>query len=433
MNIRRISAVLLAALTLPFVAACGSSGSDGDQATSSTEVTFWSFLKGSDAVAEAFNKSHPGITVTFETQAGGAEYYTKLSNAVSSGDVPDVAVAEYIRLPEIVSLEGAEDLSELSGDVVVDNFPEATRELVELGGRTWGVPRDAAPMLYLYRKDFFDQHGLEVPKTWAEYEALAEKVKAIDKKKYAGMYLTADSNMFSALSWQAGASWFDTEDDSWQVGINDEPTKRVAEYWQRLVRNDLVAPFPSFTDELYRSVQQGDLVGYVCASWCAGGLQATVPDQKGKWAVAELPSWDGQPTSAMWGGSSFIVPKGAENAEAAAEFIEWITTDPEGIAAWYADGTSSMYPADPELVPVAKDGFVTDYFGGQDIFAVDSASYDSVRSGWAWGPTMAATDQVFAGDLGKVVDGSADLADITDEAQRATVEAMRGRGLDVTE
>lgn len=178
-------------------------------------------------------------------------------------------------------------------------------------------------------------------------------------------------------------------------------------------------------------MQKNETVGYVCASWCAGGLQSTVPDQSGKWAVAELPTWDGKPASAMWGGSSFIVPKGAKNPAAANKFIQWITTDPEGIAAWYGSGTSSMFPASPELLDVAKKSFPTEYFGGQDIFAVGKSSYDAVSPDWSWGPTMSVTDKAIIDRLGQVSTGSGNLPGIVADVQAETVRAMQSRGLTV--
>ncbi|GAB96379.1 multiple sugar transport system substrate-binding protein [Kineosphaera limosa] len=416
------------------LSACGSSPAGGSTAQADDakgEVVFWSFVKGSDSVAEAFAKAHPDIKVRFETQAGGPDYYAKLSNAVKSGAVPDVAVAEYTRLPEIVSLGAAQDLTEASGELVEKTFPESIRSLVTLGGKTWGVPRDAAPMMYYYRKDIFDKHGLTPAKTWDEYKTLTTKVKELEPKSRAGVFLTGDANILTDLSWQAGARWFDTEGESWKVGIDSEPTKKVAAYWQDLVSEKLVNTYPLYVDEFWQSVQKNETVGYVCASWCAGGLQSTVPDQSGKWAVAELPTRDGKPASAMWGGSSFIVPKGAKNPAAANKFIQWITTDPEGIAAWYGSGTSSMFPASPELLDVAKKSFPTEYFGGQDIFAVGKSSYDAVSPDWSWGPTMSVTDKAIIDRLGQVSTGSGNLPGIVADVQAETVRAMQSRGLTV--
>lgn len=438
----RKAATVTASLTMvAALGACGSSAADSttpakssaaptSAAPASGEVTFWSFVKGSDAVAKAFNDSHPNITVKFETQAGGPDYYAKLSNAVKSGAVPDAAVAEYTRLPELVSLGAATDLTDTAGALVRDTFPESIQSLVNLGDKTWGIPRDAAPMMYYYRKDFFDANGLTPAKTWDEFKSLAGKVKAADANARAGAFLTGDANLLTDLSWQAGAKWFGTKGNAWTVDIDSAPSKKVADYWQGLVKDDLVKTYPMYADEFWQGVQKNEVMGYVCASWCAGGLKATVKDQSGKWAVAELPSWDGKSASAMWGGSSFIVPKGAKNPAAAAEFIKWITTDPTGIAAWYGTGASSMYPASPKLVDVAKKSFNTDFYGGQDIFAIGTKAYESVPAGWSWGPAMSATDKAIIDRLGVLTSGGSLSATLA-EVQADSTKAMTARGLTV--
>ncbi|MFJ3096451.1 ABC transporter substrate-binding protein [Streptomyces hydrogenans] len=431
--LRRTTAALAGSVTaLALLAtACGGTDQAASPGKKTGEVTFWSFLKGSDKVAEAFNRSHPDIKVTFETVPSGQEYYSKLTNAVKAGTVPDVAVVEYPHLPEFAAQGKVEDLSGTLGPLVKDRFPEATQQLVDLGGRTWGVPRDAAPLMMMYRKDFFTRHKIEVPTTWDAYRNMTEQVRKADANARGGVLYTDNPGVLEALSWQAGGRWFATGKDSWQVTVDDGPSKKVAAFWGDLARKDLVRSL-SQLDPFWTSVQKDRTVAYVCASWCAGAHQATVPDQKGKWAVAPVPTWDGKPASGMYGGSSFVIPKGSDNSGAAAEFIKWITTDPEGMKAWVSSGTSSMFPADPGLVSVTKDAFATDYYGGQDLYALMARSYDAIPSGWTWGPVMGATNTALVDRLPKVADGSVSLPDALSTAEQVTVTQMRQRGLKVT-
>ncbi|MEV8590747.1 sugar ABC transporter substrate-binding protein [Streptomyces sp. NPDC051180] len=432
--LRRTTAALAcsaAALSL-LVTGCGGTGQDAAPAAGKTgKVTFWSFLKGSDHVAEAFNRSHPDIEVTFETVPSGQEYYSKLTNAVKAGTAPDVAVVEYPHLPEFAAQGKLEDLSGTLGPVVSQRFPEAVRQLVDLGGRTWAVPRDAAPLTLMYRKDFFARHGIAVPTTWGAYRTMTEQVRKADPDARGGVLYTDNPGLLTALAWQAGGRWFDTGQDSWKVTLDDAPSRKAAAFWGDLAREDLVRSLSSL-DPFWTSVQKNRTVAYVCASWCAGAHQATVPDQKGKWAVAPVPTWDGKPASAMYGGSSFVVPKGSRNSAAAAEFITWITTDPEGMKAWVSSGTSSMFPADPSLVPVTKAAFATDYYAGQDVYAVGAASYAAIRPGWTWGPVTGATATAIVDELPKVADGTASLPAVLSLAERTTVAQMRQRGMKVT-
>ncbi|MFI7006342.1 ABC transporter substrate-binding protein [Streptomyces sp. NPDC050145] len=411
---------------------CGGGGQDASSdAKKSGTVTFWSFVKGSEEVAAAFNRSHPDIKVKFESVPSGQEYYSKLTNAVKAGTAPDVAVVEYPNLPEFAAQGKVEDLSDTLGPTVKDKFPQSVRQLVELGGHTWGVPRDAAPLNLMYRKDFFTRHKIGVPATWDAYRTMTEQVRKADGDARGGVLYTNNPGQLAALAWQAGGRWFATDKDAWRVTVDDAPSKKVADFWGSLAREDLVRSL-SDADPFWTSVQKGRTVAYVCASWCAGALQATVPDQKGKWAVAPAPTWDGKPASAMFGGSSFVVPKGAHHTGAAAEFIKWITTDPEGMKAWVASGTSSMFPADPTLVPVTKKAFGTDYFGGQDVYAVGAASYEAIRKGWTWGPVMGTTNTALADQLPKVAEGKAALPAVLGQAEQVTVRQMRQRGMKVS-
>ncbi|MFE0649328.1 ABC transporter substrate-binding protein [Streptomyces sp. NPDC059534] len=432
--LRRTTSALICSLTALGLLATGCGGADdaaSPRAGGTGKVTFWSFVKGSDQVADAFNRSHPGIEVTFETVPSGQEYYSKLTNAVKAGTAPDVAVVEYPQLPEFAAQGKVEDLSGTLGPVVEQRFPEAARQLVDLGGRTWGVPRDAAPLMLFYRKDFFTRHKIAVPTTWDSYRTMTEQVRTADPGARGGVLFTDNPGLLTAFAWQAGGQWFSAGKDSWKVGIDDAPSRKAAAYWGDLARKDLVRSLSSL-DPFWTSVQKNRTVAYVCASWCAGALQATVPDQKGKWAVAPVPSWDGKPASAMYGGSSFVIPKGARNSAAAAEFIKWITTDPEGMKAWVSSGTSSMFPADPALVPVTKAAFGTAYYGGQDVYAVAKTSYDAVPPGWTWGPAMAATNTALVDELPKVADGTVSLPTVLSQVRRTTVAQMKQRGIQVT-
>lgn len=120
---------------------CGGADNGGSAAEKKTgEVTFWSFVKGSDKVADAFNRTHPGIKVNFESVPSGQEYYSKLTNAVKAGTVPDVAVVEYPQLPEFATQGELESLDKPLGSLVKAHFPASVSRLVELGAGRGAFP-----------------------------------------------------------------------------------------------------------------------------------------------------------------------------------------------------------------------------------------------------------------------------------------------------
>ncbi|MDA5282521.1 sugar ABC transporter substrate-binding protein [Streptomyces sp. Isolate_45] len=436
----RAGATLTAAtLCATLLAACGSSGDSTAAAEDGKPVslTFWGWAKGTKEVVDAFNASHPNTRVAFEEiPAGNAGGYAKLSNAVKAGNAPDVFNVEYPQLPDFVSQGAVQDISKLVGaDLKAKYLPQAT-ELTSFGGRTWALPLDSAPQAFYYRKDLFEKAGITVPKTWEEFRTAAQKLKAANPETRIATFFPDDPTIFEALAWQNGARLFSTAGEAWKSNLTGPESRKVAAYWQQLVDEDLVRVQPSFSQQWTASLQKGETAGYVGASWGAGVLKSnlgTTPDINGKWAVAQLPGWDGAPASGMLGGTTFAVSKGSKKAKAAVEFATWATTTPEGIRARIASGTSSSYPAATELIPVAKQAFNTDFYGGQDIYAVYAEAAKSIRPGWTWGPAMGVTNGTLKDSFGKVAGKTGTIDNALAAAQQTTLAEFKKRGLKVAQ
>ncbi|MCX5204771.1 sugar ABC transporter substrate-binding protein [Streptomyces sp. NBC_00237] len=433
---KRTPLVALGAVTaLAVLTACG--GGDGTAAAPGADgkpvdLTFWGWAKGTKEVVDAFNASHTNIRVKFEEiPSGNAGGYAKISNAVKAGNAPDLVSIEYPMLPEFVSQGSVQDIGALLGDDVKKKFLPQAVELTTLGGKNWAVPFDAAPQAFYYRKDLFTKYGVDVPKTWDEFRAAAEKVKKADAKARIGTFFPDDPTTFQAMAWQAGAQWFKAEGDTWKVNTTDAATTKVSAYWQQLLDDDLVRNNASFSPEWTNSLKSGGTVGYLGAAWGAGVLKGTLPEQEGKWAVAPMPTWDGRAASGMLGGSTFAVTKGSKKASASVEFAKWMTTTEAGIKARIASGTSSAFPAATELRPAAKKAFDATYYGGQDIYQVFEEAGTSITPNWAWGPSTGTTNSVIKDQFGRVTGGGTTIADAVKAGHDATVAELKKRGLKV--
>lgn len=414
--------------------ACGGGGQaePAAEAGKPAQVTFWGWAKGTQQVVDAFNASHKDVQIRFEEiPSGNAGGYAKFSNAVKAGNAPDIMSVEYPQLPDFVNQGALQDISAEVSDVK-PKYPAGVLGLVELGGKTWALPMDAAPQVFFYRKDLFEKNKIEVPKTWDDFKAAAEKVKKADGKARIATFFPDDPSVLAALSWQAGGRWFGTEGDAWKVTINDEPSKKVAAYWQDLVKEDLVKVQPSFSQEWNAAFEDGTLWGYVGANWGAGVMKGNHAGQSGKWAIAPIPNW-GTPSSGMLGGTTFAVSKGSKNTKAAVEVVKWLTGSQEAWSARLSSGTSSGFPAITDLVPVAAKSFDASFYGGQDIYKLFSESYATIQPGWTWGPSMVQTLTAFKDALGKVGSGETTIPDVFDTVQTATVAEIKSRGLNVAQ
>ncbi|MBD0710090.1 MULTISPECIES: ABC transporter substrate-binding protein [unclassified Streptomyces] len=421
------------AAALAVLTACGGSGDDtAKKSDEPVNLTFWGWAKGSKDVVDAFNASHTDIKVKFEEiPSGTAGGYAKISNAVKAGNAPDLVSIEYSSLPEFVSSGALQDIGGEFTEADRAKLLPQTVELTTLGGKTWAVPFDASPQAFFYRKDLFEKYKVQVPTTWDEFKKAAEQVKKADAKARIATFFPDDPTTFEAMAWQAGAQWFKAEDETWKVDTTDAATTKVTAYWQGLLDAGLVHKNASFSPEWTGSLKNGSTIGYLGASWGAGVLKGTLPEQDGKWAVAPMPSWDGKPASGMLGGTSFAVTKGSKQKAAAVTFAKWMTTTEEGIKARIASGTSSAFPAATALRPAAKKAFDAGYYGGQDIYALFEAAGASISPNWAWGPTTGTTNTTIKDNFGKITQGGPGIADAIKAGHDATVAELTKRGLKV--
>jgi raffinose/stachyose/melibiose transport system substrate-binding protein len=162
---------------------CGSGSGTTGQASDGT-VTL-SFMIGTDqsiqamakAIIAAFMKANPNIKITTEVAPGGSEGDNLTKTRLATGEMTDVFWYNSGSL--LQALNPAQTLVDLTGDPVLSNVQEDYLPVVSHGGKAYGVP--AAPAAgggILYNRKVYERLGLQVPKTWADFMANNEKIKA---------------------------------------------------------------------------------------------------------------------------------------------------------------------------------------------------------------------------------------------------------------
>lgn len=437
---KSIALVAATASLALFAAACGDSdsGKKEDAGTGTADkpvtITYWSWMPGTKAVAEEFNKTHKNIQVKFsEIPAGLAGGYDKVAKATKAGNAPDVMNAEYQALPDLVTQGLLKDSTAELGASLKENAPQSVQDLVILGGKTWAAPYDVAPQTLYYRTDLFKKYAIEVPKTWADFKTAAEKVKKASGGDVRLLeFWGNDTATWAGLAQQAGAKWYGSSGDAWKVDIANDATKKVADYWKSMVTGGLVNNNLAWSPESTKAVTDGKSLAMIGASWSAGGIKTSYPKQAGKWAEAPLPTWDGKPSTGAVGGSSFAITKDSKKAAAAAEFIKFATTEQAAVKARLAEGTSSGLPAAKGLRDTAKASFDAEFFGGQDIYQVAGEQVDTIVTGWVWSPVHNSTSETITAELGKAKT-SGEFFAAFEAGQKAAEKALKDRGLKLAE
>lgn len=287
-------------------------------------------------------------------------------------------------------------------------------------------------MALYYRADILKQDNIAVPTTWAEFQADAVKVHALDPSVYLTNFSTAmgDIPWFAGLCSQAGAKWFNTSGSTWDVSLDDPACAPVTSYWQSLIDNKDVKVEANFSDAWNTDLATGKLLSLAFPVWEAGGLESAAPKTSGDWAVAPMPQWTaGGASSGNWGGSAMAVTPNSKQKAAATAFLIWLDSDPAAMPGLIKIG---LYPAsynglkDPTLnSPQA-------FYNNQDIDSVFTASSKDVDTSWVWGPTIDQTLGAISDNFGKAVDQSGTLASSLAAAQTATVAYMKQQGFSVS-
>ncbi|HXV29168.1 MAG TPA: ABC transporter substrate-binding protein, partial [Sinorhizobium sp.] len=125
----------------------------------------------------AFEAKNPGIKVVFSPSAP-TEYNAALNAKLDAGSAGDLITCR----PFDASLElyNKKHLADLTGLAGMENFSDVAKSAwtTDDGKATFCVPMASVIHGFIYNKDAFDQLGLSVPTTEAEFFAALDKIKA---------------------------------------------------------------------------------------------------------------------------------------------------------------------------------------------------------------------------------------------------------------
>jgi multiple sugar transport system substrate-binding protein len=420
-----LTAAGAASLSVALAACGGGSGSsassssakpvgqaDIDKAMSTpTQLTFWTWVPNIEKEVALFEKQYPAIKVKAVNVGQGPDQYKKLRTALQAGTgAPDTVQIEYQYIPSFTITDSLLDLRPYGASALRGKFVDWTWGQVSGSkGEVWAIPQDTGPMGMLYRQDIFDKHGIAVPKTWDEFAAAARTLHKADPGVYLTNLAANDPAAWHGLLWQAGAKPYVTAGKSdISITVDDATSKKLAAYWGGLAKEGVISADPDFTDAWFAGFNKGKYATWITAAWgpvfLAGAAKATA----GKWRAAPLPQWDpSAPRSGNWGGSTTAVMKNTKNPIAAAQFAQFLNSDP-GSAKLFAT-EQFFFPATKALL--ADPGFVGDapsFYGGQKVNQVFADVGGTVNTSFQWPPFL---DQVVT-DWNETVGKS--LADRTD-------------------
>lgn len=421
------------AMTTMALAACGESKSASSSSTSSgasdakVSLTFWGWAPGYKEAVELWNKKNPNTQVTWIATEASRKIYPKMLTAVKANNAPDLAQVGYEALPSFVIQDAVQDIKEWAGDVD-KNFTAAGAKSVNLGGAVYGIPVDTAPMAMIYNKALLDSLKIKAPKTWDEFASAARAVKKADPKASL-TYFSSDPNFLAGLVRQAGGRWYDVTDSTVKVIMTqDAASRKVADFWQKLINEGSIPVHEGYTPQVYKQMNEDTLISELYGIWDTALIAQNVPKGKGKWAVAPLPEWPDRPGGADMGGSATVVLKGSKNAEAAARFATWMSTDPQAVSILISKG--GLWPASTTGLANKALQKPDAFYSNDKVFVPFIDVAKNLKYDWVWGPTQVQAGQDMKNNLVKV-SKSYPITKALADTQESTLAKLKKQGIKV--
>lgn len=347
MKAKKVLAItLVTAMTIGMLAGCGTSGNDGkDSASDGDKITlnYWTWFPSKDQIQEtvdAFEKENLDIKINM-TVMESKTFQEKVPLALSTEEDIDVIGVQPSAFAEEVQ-DYLADLDELMPEVAGDNWKDSYSEkCLEQGNKLTGgdtkmlVLTNSGSMVGFYNAALLKDIGAEVPKTFEEYKAVAEKFKEKYPDKYVSVFAGKDSwvvdeMMLTVLGQQGDYynQWryngADVDSDEFKQAIND-----LKKYFDEGIfsKDVLDLDYASATEEF----TNGDALIYYMGSWEAPLLSKTLREQNGidlenVGAMALSTAEDnGQLTVRSYIDSGIGIVDYSEKKEAAAKFVAYLT------------------------------------------------------------------------------------------------------------
>ncbi len=287
-----------------------------------------------DALTAAYTTLHPDVTFEIENRPGGADGDNLVKTRLATGEAGDILQYNSGSLFQALNpTEQLADLSDIAGQAnVIDSFKPV---VTATDGTVRGVPFGAAMGggIY-YNKVIYAELGLSVPKTWAEFMANNEKIKAAGKVAVAQTYgdtwtsqLFVLSDFFNVQAAEpnfaadytankakyatsvAATAGFQYLEDTFKAGYLNEDFG--------------VAKF----DDGVRMVATGEAAHYPMLTFALGNIKQNYPENLNDVGFFAQPGPDAAKNGlTVWMPAALYIPAASANAEVAKDFLSFVAS-----------------------------------------------------------------------------------------------------------
>jgi raffinose/stachyose/melibiose transport system substrate-binding protein len=340
-----------------------------------------------ESLISAFEAANPDINIDIENRPGGSEGDNLVKTRLATGTMADVF--RYNSGSLFQAINPQQFLVDLTNEPWQANVQASFQQVVTApDGTVRGAPMGAAMGggIY-YNRTIYEELGLSIPKTWEEFMANNEKIKAAGKiaviQSYADTWTSQLFVLGDYFNVQAQVPDFATRYTANQAKFATEPAalrsfEKLAEAGTGgFVNEDFGAA--KYEDGL-RMLATGEGAHYPMLTFATTAIVQAHPDNIGDVGFFAQPGDDPALNGlTVWMPDGVYIPQTSANVEAARKFVAFIAS-PEGCdAITAAGGASGPYLINgctlPDDVPPAVSDMLP-YFaeGGQNAPALEFLS-----------------------------------------------------------
>lgn len=242
-----------------------------------------------------------------------------LIQATLAGKGPDVALMIPKETPINLAMRGGlEELSKFQDyDEVKERFYPSAFIPYEYNGGMYAVPETQSYNMMFYRKDIFEELGLQVPNTWEEFYDVTLKIQ----KNKLQVGILEDQWGFETFVFQRGQTFY-TEDKS-RTTFNTQKSLDGFRQWTELYTEYGL----DRTFDFYNRFRTGEMPLAIQPYTMFNQITVAAPELAGLWDMVPIPGTiqeDGTLNRAEGSiGKATVMIKGTEKPEDAFEFIKW--------------------------------------------------------------------------------------------------------------
>ena len=329
--------------TTKFTAAATAFALLGGAAFAETEITWWHAMGGNlgetvNKIAEGFNASQDEYKITPVFKGSYEETLTSGIAAFRAGEQPNIMQVFDAGSATVIGAKGAtvpvqDLLSENGVDFDIEDYIAGVRYFyADSDGKMIGMPFNSSSPVMYYNADALEKAGVEAPRTYEEFEAIAPKLKDAGYIPLVQTHLPWEmvENFHSRhnLPFATNNNGYDGAEGT-EILINSDEMKMHFTKVKEWLDDGYFGFFGTGWSDNQAQFEAGNAAMYIGSSGDFGGL--TAKDLPFEWASTYLPYWESitpEGYQTFIGGASLfaMAGKSAEENKATAEFFRYLTS-----------------------------------------------------------------------------------------------------------